>query len=70
MQDYGGDTDGLYPTTDTIFNTTGSFNSGGYSDPTADALITDSVNSSNPNAVKNEISYITAAAAGAVPAKS
>ncbi len=60
MQDYGGDTDALYPTTDTIFNTNGSFNSGGYSDPHADALINDSVNSSNPNAVQSEISYIIA----------
>jgi peptide/nickel transport system substrate-binding protein len=59
MQDYGGDTDPLYPTTDTIFNTTGSFNTGGYSSPTADALIDASVNSSNPNAVQSEISYIT-----------
>jgi peptide/nickel transport system substrate-binding protein len=60
MQDYGGDTDDLYPTTDTIFNTNGSFNSGGYSSATANALINDSVNSSNPAAVQNELSYITA----------
>ncbi len=60
MQDYGGDTDGLYPTTDTIFNTTGSFNTGGYSSTTANALINASVNSSNPSAVQNELSYITA----------
>src|ERR1700722_13308538 len=59
MQDYGGDTMELYPTTDTIFNTTGSFNEGGYSDSKANALINASVYSSNPNAVQNEISYIT-----------
>lgn len=59
MQDYGGDTDPIYPTTDTIFNSTGSFNTGEYSSPTADALINASVYSSNPKAVQNEISYIT-----------
>jgi len=60
MQDYGGDTNELYPTTDTIFNTTGSFNTGGYSSSKADALINASVYSTNPNAVQNELSYITA----------
>lgn len=59
MQDYGGDTDDLYPTTDTIFNTSGSFNTGGYSDPKADSLINASVYSDNPNAVEAEASYIT-----------
>jgi peptide/nickel transport system substrate-binding protein len=59
MQDYGGDTMPLYPTTDTIFNSTGSFNTGEYSSPTADALINDSVYSTNPQAVQNELSYIT-----------
>lgn len=59
MQDYGGDTDELYPTTDTIFNTDGSFNTGDYSSATADSLINASVYSTNPNAVKKEISYIT-----------
>jgi peptide/nickel transport system substrate-binding protein len=59
MQDYGGDTMDLYPTTDTIFNTTGSFNEGGYSDPKADSLINASVYSSNSSAVQNELSYIT-----------
>jgi peptide/nickel transport system substrate-binding protein len=59
MQDYGGDTDPLYPTTDTIFNTTGSFNTGDYSNPTADSLINASVYSSNPDAVQAEVSYIT-----------
>jgi peptide/nickel transport system substrate-binding protein len=60
MQDYGGDTNPLYPTTDTIFNTTGSFNTGGYSSAKTDALINASVYSSNPDAVQNEISYVTA----------
>jgi peptide/nickel transport system substrate-binding protein len=60
MQDYGGDTELLYPTTETVFNTTGSFNEGGYSSSEANALINDSVYSTNPSAVQNEISYITA----------
>lgn len=59
MQDYGGDTNYIYPTTDTVFNTTGSFNEGGYSDPKANALINASVYSTNPNAIQSEISYIT-----------
>jgi peptide/nickel transport system substrate-binding protein len=58
-QDFGGFTEDIYPTTDEIFNTTGSFNQGGYSDPKADALIKASEFSSNPNAVKNEATYIT-----------
>jgi peptide/nickel transport system substrate-binding protein len=44
-----------------IFNTTGSFNEGGFSDPTADKLIRASQFSTDPNAVKNEASYITKA---------
>jgi peptide/nickel transport system substrate-binding protein len=59
MQDYGGDTDYLYPTTETIFNTNGSFNTGDYSDSKANSLINASVYSTNPNAVQNEISYLT-----------
>jgi peptide/nickel transport system substrate-binding protein len=60
MQDFGGFTDSYYPTTNQIFNTTGSFNQGGYSDPTADTDINDSVTSLNNNAIETEISYITA----------
>ncbi|MGO9910609.1 MAG: ABC transporter substrate-binding protein, partial [Acidimicrobiales bacterium] len=60
MEDYGGDTNLLYPTQEGVFNTTGSFNSGDYSNPTYDGLVNDSVHSNNPNAVLNEISYLTA----------
>jgi peptide/nickel transport system substrate-binding protein len=59
MQDYGGDTDLLYPTQEGVFNTTGSFNTGDYSNPTYDNLVNDSLYSTNPRAVLAEISYIT-----------
>jgi peptide/nickel transport system substrate-binding protein len=58
-EDFGGFTEDIYPTTDEIFNTTGSYNEGGYSDKQADALIKASQFSNNPNAVKNEASYLT-----------
>jgi peptide/nickel transport system substrate-binding protein len=58
MEDFGGFSEDLYPTTEDIFNTTGSFNIGGYSSPKANALINDSVFASNPTAVKNEVSYL------------
>jgi peptide/nickel transport system substrate-binding protein len=60
MQDFGGFTNSYYPTTNELFNTTGSYNQGGYSDPTADKDITNSVSSLNNSAVKTEIGYITA----------
>jgi peptide/nickel transport system substrate-binding protein len=58
MEDFGGFSEDLYPTTEDIFNTTGSFNIGGYSSSKADALINDSVSASNPTAVKNEAAYL------------
>jgi len=60
MQDFGGYTNSLYPTTNELFNTTGSFNEGDYSDPVADRDISDSVSSLNNSAVTKEIAYITA----------
>jgi peptide/nickel transport system substrate-binding protein len=60
MEDFGGFTDGTYPTTFGVFNSGGSANLGGYADPKADRLITASVSSSNPTAVKAEASYLTA----------
>jgi peptide/nickel transport system substrate-binding protein len=59
MEDYGGFGIDDYPTMLGIFNTTGVFDVGGYSDPQADALMNASVASSNPDAVKNEASYLT-----------
>jgi peptide/nickel transport system substrate-binding protein len=59
MDDFGGFTDSTYPTTFGVFNSTGSSNIGGYSDPEADKLITDSISSANPDAVTAEASYLT-----------
>jgi len=50
---------GPYPTTMGIFSTRGSLNGGFYSNPQADKLITASVTSGNPDAVKAEASYLT-----------
>ena len=58
VEDFGGFTEALYPSTNTIFNTGGTFNIGDYSDPTADKLIHASVFGSDPNAVKTEASYL------------
>ncbi|HVB43495.1 MAG TPA: ABC transporter substrate-binding protein [Streptosporangiaceae bacterium] len=58
IEDFGGFSESLYPTTSTIFNTSGSFNIGSYSDPKADALINNSVFGPNASAVKTEASYI------------
>ena len=57
---FGGFSDDYYPTQSTIFDTKGVYNAGGYSIPEANTLINDSVFSSNPNAVKNEASFLTA----------
>ena len=43
-----------------MFNTTGTGNSGSYSNPQADKLISASVTSGSANAVKNEASFLTA----------
>jgi peptide/nickel transport system substrate-binding protein len=51
--------DSPYPTTLGIYNTGGSFNAGFYHNPQADKLITASVTSGNPAAVKAEASYLT-----------
>src|SRR5262249_32717001 len=49
MQDFGGFTNSLYPTTNELFNTSGSFNQGGYSDPRTDKRILDSLYSADNN---------------------
>jgi peptide/nickel transport system substrate-binding protein len=59
MEDFGGFTDSIYPTTFSIFNTTGSYNEGGYSNPTANKDINNSVFSSNSSAVTTEAAFIT-----------
>ena len=60
VNDAGGFSDDIYPTQDTIFNTAGDLNEGGYSLPAADKLINDSVYGTNPKAVTNEASFLTA----------
>ena len=59
MADYGEFTLYPYPTTWGDFNSGGQYNLGGYSDPEADKLISASVRGSDPDAVRNEISYLT-----------
>jgi peptide/nickel transport system substrate-binding protein len=59
VSDFGGFTESYYPTTNTIFNSTGSYNFGSYDSAEANALITKSVYSSNPSAVKNEATYLS-----------
>ncbi|HXP20453.1 MAG TPA: ABC transporter substrate-binding protein [Streptosporangiaceae bacterium] len=59
IEDFGGFTQSLYPTTNSIFNTTGSYNIGSYSSAKANALINASVFGGNPNAVKTEASFLT-----------
>jgi peptide/nickel transport system substrate-binding protein len=64
VENFSGYTDSPYPTQNSIFNTGGSFNSGGYHDPKMDSLIHASVFGTNPKAVTQEASY----EAQAVPA--
>jgi peptide/nickel transport system substrate-binding protein len=59
MEDFGGFTDSTDPTTNEVFNTTGSFNIGGYSDPKADQLILASTIGASASAVTAEASYLT-----------
>ena len=59
MQDFGGFTNSTYPTTFGVFNSGGSSNLGGYTDPQADTLITASISSPNLSAVTSEASYLT-----------
>jgi len=59
MEDFGGFTQSLYPTTNSVFNTTGSYNIGSYSSTEANNLINASVFGGNPNAVKTEASFLT-----------
>ncbi|MBO0804327.1 MAG: hypothetical protein J2P25_14785 [Nocardiopsaceae bacterium] len=59
MEAFGGENfTNPYTTTFGLFNTTGSSNFGGYSNPEADKLIKASVSSTNPGALKNELSYL------------
>ena len=57
VENFNGYTDSPYPTQNSIFNTGGSFNSGGFHDPKMDQLINSSVFGTNPDAVTQEASY-------------
>jgi peptide/nickel transport system substrate-binding protein len=57
VENFSGYTNQPYPTQNSIFNTGGSFNSGGYSDPKMDQLIHNSVFGTDPKAVTKEASY-------------
>jgi len=59
MEDFGGIGLPLYPTTNGIFNSTGSFNFGSYASAKADALIHASVYGANPSAVSAEAAFLT-----------
>lgn len=59
MMDFGGFSVSNYPTTNQIFNTTGSYNFGGYKDAQADKLIQASVFGNDKQAVATEASYIS-----------
>lgn len=60
MEDFGGFTDSIYPTTLNLFNTGGTFNQGDFSNAQVNKDINNSVYSSNPNAVKTELSDVDA----------
>ncbi len=59
IEDFGGFTNSIYPTTNEIFNTSGSYNQGAYSNPAVDKLINDSIFATNASAVTKEASAIT-----------
>jgi len=60
VQDFGGFTNSLYPTTNELFNTTGSYNLGGYSNPQVNKDIQNSLTSLSSSAVQKEIALVTA----------
>lgn len=59
VDNFGGFTLDYYPTTNTIFNSEGSYNFGGYKSAEADKLIKESVEGTNTAAVKSESGYLT-----------
>jgi peptide/nickel transport system substrate-binding protein len=59
MEDWGGETDSIYPTQFGFLNTGGPGQFGDYSNPRADALINQSISGRNPAAVTNEASFFT-----------
>ncbi len=59
MAMFGGLTNGIYPSTNNLFNTGGSYNAGGYSNPTLDALIKADYQSTDPTALTKELTAVT-----------
>jgi peptide/nickel transport system substrate-binding protein len=59
MEDFGGFTDDYYPTTNELFNTTGSINQGGFSNAQLDQDILNSEFSSSNTAVQKELTLVT-----------
>jgi len=60
MADFGGFTENFYPSTNTLFNTGGSYNMGGFSDPALDKLIQGSMLSTDSGALTKEIEQVDA----------
>jgi peptide/nickel transport system substrate-binding protein len=58
MEDFGGFTIALYPTTNEIFNTEGSFNIGGFNNPQLDADIHNSQYSTDNSALQKELKLV------------
>ncbi|MEY9871928.1 peptide/nickel transport system substrate-binding protein [Streptacidiphilus sp. MAP12-33] len=58
MADFGGFSENIYPSTINLFNTGGSYNQGGFSDPTLDTLINNSMISPDSDALKKEITAV------------
>ncbi len=58
MADFGGFTENNYPSTNTVFNSGGTYNEGGFSDPALDKLINNSMLSTDPGALTSEISKV------------
>ncbi len=58
MADFGGFTENNYPSTNTLFNTGGTYNEGGFSDPKLDKLINNSMLSPNSDALMQEINEV------------
>lgn len=58
MMDFGGFTIDYYPTTNDIFNTEGSFNFGGFSNPALDGAVKASEYSTSATALQHELSLV------------
>jgi peptide/nickel transport system substrate-binding protein len=59
MEDFGGFNDAYYPTTNGLFNSSGSFNQGGFSDPLVDKDVLGSAFSSSSSALTKELYLVT-----------